>query len=369
MNKQFVELLQIALGTREQLSRALNDKEWEEVYKTAERQGLIGVVFGGIERLARDLLPNMDLLMDWLGQTEYQKTQNELVNGRCKEITEMLAKDGFRSCVLKGQANASYYPKPELRSSGDIDIWVVPEESEGLEQDRKKVAEYVIAREDDYIRMQYHHIDYHVFPDVEVEVHFCPMVLFNYRKNEVLQQKFRSEKDFCFVNRNEAGTFCTLTYMPNVLMQLVHMYRHVFDGGIGLKQLVDFYYLLMDIQKRQGSLAYAQLRKDVEEVGLTKFCGGVCYVIEQLFLNGTNAGLLLAEPNKKHGELLMRELQKWSDKADKTIATSGRKSKLANFTGSISQNSRLWRYYPSDCLWNIYYRLSQYQWRKKNGWK
>lgn len=369
MNKQFIELLQVALGTRGELSRALNNKEWGKAYKTAERQGLIGIVFNGIERLPKNHLPKMELLMDWLWQAEHIKSLNSQVNGRCKEITEMLAKDGHRSCVLKGQANASYYPIPELRTPGDIDIWVVPEESEGLEQDRKKVAEYVIARENDYVRMQYHHIDYHVFPDTEVEVHFCPMVLFNYKKNEVLQQKFRSEKEVCFNNWSDDKSFCTLTDMPNVLMQLVHMYRHVFDGGIGLKQLLDFYYLLVDIQKRQGSMAYAQLRKDVEEVGLTKFCGGVCYVIEQLFLNGTNPEVLLVEPNKKHGELLMKELQKWDDKVDNINNTSERPSKLKNFTGSITKNSRLWRYYPSDCLWNIIYRLSQYRWRKKNGWK
>ena len=97
----------------------------------------------------------------------------------------MLAKDGCRSCVLKGQANASYYPKPELRSSGDIDIWVSPVDSVGLDEDRKKVAEYVIEHEDDYVRMQYHYIDYHVFKDVEV--HFCPIVLFNSRENDVLR--------------------------------------------------------------------------------------------------------------------------------------------------------------------------------------
>lgn len=61
----------------------------------------------------------------------------------------------------------------------------------GLFEDRKLVAKYVIDREDDYIRMQYHHIDYHIFPDVEV--YFCPIVLFNYRKNERLQTSSEAE--------------------------------------------------------------------------------------------------------------------------------------------------------------------------------
>ena len=105
----------------------------------------------------------------------------------------MLAEDSFRSCILKGQANACYYPQPQLRTSGNIDIWVSPIASKGLFEDRKLVAKYVIDREDDYIRMQYHHIDYHIFPDVEV--YFCLIVLFNYRKNERLQNKFGSGMD------------------------------------------------------------------------------------------------------------------------------------------------------------------------------
>lgn len=369
INRNFIELLQVSVGNREELSHVLTNQEWTDIYKIAESQGLIGILFGGIEHLPKEQLPFVDLLMDWLGQTEYLKTQNEVVDNRCKEITQMLAQDGYVSCVLKGQANASYYPKPELRSPGDIDIWVGPVDSVSLEDDRRNVAEYVIAREDDYVRMQYHHIDYHVFPDVEVEVHFCPMVLFNKEKNNILQKKFRGEKDFCFQNWNEAHTFCTLTNMPNVLMQLVHMYRHVFDGGLGLKQILDFYYLVVEIDKKQGGLLKCQLQKDIEDIGLTDFCSGVCWVIKELMLNDKDDSLLLLKPNKRHGQLLMKELEKWSERNDETIRTEGKKSKLQNFLGSISTNSRLWRYYPSDCIWNIIYRLSQYRWRKKNGWK
>ena len=152
-------------------------------------------------------------------------------------------------------------------------------------------------------------------------------------------------------------------------MQLVHMYRHVFDGGIGLKQVLDFYYLLVDIHKKQGQLAFDRLRQDIEEIGLTSFCGGVCYVIEQLFLDGSDSSLLFVSPNPKHGKLLLKELEKWSQKKDHTIATQGRRSKMDHFFGSIVNNSRLWFYYPSDCFWNIIYRLSQYAWRMRNGWK
>ena len=62
--------------------------------------------------------------MQWLVMAAYIQEENLLVDERCEETTRMLAEDSFRSCILKGQANACYYPQPQLRTSGNTDIWV-----------------------------------------------------------------------------------------------------------------------------------------------------------------------------------------------------------------------------------------------------
>lgn len=54
MNRNFIELLQVSVGTRDELSRGLTDSEWNEIYRLAESQGLIGILFGGIERLPKE---------------------------------------------------------------------------------------------------------------------------------------------------------------------------------------------------------------------------------------------------------------------------------------------------------------------------
>jgi len=366
MRNLVIELLQIAVGTREQFSRVPTDSEWKEIFKFADRHSLIGVLFGGVEKLPADQRPPMSVLMNWIGKTEYIRNYNTLLNARCEEITREFTSAGFRSCILKGQANATYYPLPELRSPGDIDIWVSPsrEDCHGLEHDRKIVAQYVIDHEADYERMQYHHIDYHVFSDVEVEVHFCPTVLFNYRKNEMLQARFRSEKTACFENWNVEHSFCTMLPRTNALMQLVHMYRHLFDGGVSLKQIVDFYYLLVEISIKYGDDLQLRIREDVNRLGLYKFSSAISYVIKEVFLNGSDDSILIATPNSKYGKQILDEIFAIREKVGRV-----EKSKLENFTSSIAMNSRLWRYYPSDCIWNIAYRLSQYFWRKRNGWK
>ena len=46
-----------------------------------------------------------------------------------KYVTHVLQEEGIRAIVLKGTATASYYPSPELRKSGDVDILIPREES------------------------------------------------------------------------------------------------------------------------------------------------------------------------------------------------------------------------------------------------
>lgn len=48
----FVELLQVALGRREGLSRVPSAAEWEALYEEAGKQAIVGVMLCGLERLA-----------------------------------------------------------------------------------------------------------------------------------------------------------------------------------------------------------------------------------------------------------------------------------------------------------------------------
>ncbi|MEY8687631.1 hypothetical protein AB9N12_16370 [Bacteroides sp. AN502(2024)] len=69
-------------------SHVLSECEYVETYLQTKRKDLIGIVFTGRE----DSLP-----MNWLGQTEHLKNQNEVENGHCAEITRILTKE----CILK----------------------------------------------------------------------------------------------------------------------------------------------------------------------------------------------------------------------------------------------------------------------------
>lgn len=351
------EFVQIAIGKRNCFSVSPTSAEWDGLYAFAKRQTLIGVLFSAIERLPDGQRPYLDLLMEWLGQTEHLKERNSLLDKRVAEITQLFERKGMRSCVLKGQANARLYPVPERRTPGDIDLWV--------EGDRKEIAKYVMGCQETYLRMQFHHIDFHVFGDVEVEVHFRPMVLFNYWKNERLQEIFRQYSDSCFKNwMPDDKHFRILTFHPDILMQLAHMYRHVFDGGVGFRQVMDYYYLLT----KSGLSGSTVLLNDLRRTGLYQFAGALSYVLKTVFL--ADDSILLVKPDERRGAFLLKEINEGGNFGHGKIKrTHKAKSKLHNFLYGSLRNIRLLKYYPSDCAWNVIYRISQYVWRVHNGWK
>lgn len=65
--------------------------EWQRIYAMSHEQAIVGVLFGGIERLNKDnvKIPR-ELLFNWIGDSEQIKQQNLLLNKRCVELVELL---------------------------------------------------------------------------------------------------------------------------------------------------------------------------------------------------------------------------------------------------------------------------------------
>ena len=120
----FFELLQVALGTREELSRVPSAVEWEALYEEAERQAVVGVLLGGLERLPEEQWPPLELKLQWIGEVQMMEAEYRTHCERAKELTRRFRSIGFKSCVLKGVGTAQLYPYPERRQCGDIDLWV-----------------------------------------------------------------------------------------------------------------------------------------------------------------------------------------------------------------------------------------------------
>ena len=247
MEKQhqiFLDFLRFCIGSDSEIPSSLKEADWKELYAIAKKQCLVGVLFDGIKKLPAELVGmEKELLLQWMAESQMLEKANVRLNNAVIQVSEWFRKKGFRTCILKGQGNALMYPNPYSRTPGDIDIWV--------EGGDKRVISFV--RSISLHEMAcYHHIEFPSYKDVEVEVHYRPSFLLCFWHNRKLQKYYERVKEEQFSHRvmlGEQGEIAIPTAEFNLIFQLTHIFSHLMNEGIGLRQLVDYYYVLCDFYK------------------------------------------------------------------------------------------------------------------------
>lgn len=337
----FFELIQVAIGTRICLSHTPSADEWGELYAMAKKQSLVGVCFAGVQRLQqqRQEPPEM-LYLTWMGMAAKIQQRNEFVNQQCVELQAKLSVDGIRSSILKGQAVASVYPKllRGLRQSGDIDIYV--------DCGREKAIKY--ARDlQGKVDWDYKHLHLHVFPDTEVEMHYVPEVFLNLWKNRKLQKWFKDQQKEIFIPQ---GDFVTPSVGFNLFYILLHTYRHFLYEGVGLRQLMDYYWTLSNSPLKGEDLKCSDTIKTIEQFGMLRFTKGVMWIMKEVF--GLSEQQMFCEMDEKEGRYILEHVMMGGNFGhhDKRLAnnSSGKWSAIRKI---LTHNLHLLAHYPSDVIW------------------
>ena len=234
----FFEFLRFCIGTVQEVPSSLKGADWRALYAMARKQCLVGVLFDGIKRLPADVGMDKGLLFQWMAQNQTLRKANARLDKAAVEVAEWFGRKGFRTCVLKGQGNALLYPPGMERTPGDIDLWV--------DGGDRKVVSFVRSLSPDE-KVCYHHIGFPEYNGVEVEVHFRPSFLFCFRHNRHLQGYYERVMDEQFAHRVKLGGQGEVAVPKaefNLIFQLTHIFTHLMNEGIGLRQLLDYFFLL-----------------------------------------------------------------------------------------------------------------------------
>lgn len=348
----FFELLQISLGRGGSFSKVPSVLEWEGIFLEAQRQAIVGVMVDGLEKLPEAQRPPQALLLQWIGQEQMMSQTYKTHYGRAREVTESFCANSFNSCVLKGIGLAQKYPNPHRRQLGDIDIWV--------EGQRDDIIEY-LRKKGNVGHIDVKHCDWRVFPDVEVEVHFIPTWFYNPFTNKRLKKWFEWQKEAQFTHKSDIG-INTPTTAFNLVYLLIHIYRHLFDEGVGLRQLVDYYYVLNHSTDEERDDAISVL----SSLRMKRFVGASMYVMQEVF--GMDARYLLCKPLKKDGQFILNEIMRSGNFGHYDERNKHYKSRWANGLEDIKRNVRfLWRY-PQEVCWMPAWKMWHYFWRKRKGY-
>ena len=359
-------LLNYCLGKKVDMSMVVAKIDWRQLYTFASRQALLGFCFDGIERLTKEFSEELkqnpmgrDLLMTWMGAAQQIRRQNMKVNAVAGKLYSMLREDGLRCCILKGQGNALMYPNPYSRTPGDIDVWV--------NASREDITEYAKRHfnlEDD---IRFHHLET-TMDGVPVELHFFPCSMNNPIYHARLQKWFRRNADLQCSNivslPDGAGDVAVPTTAFNVVYQLTHLYHHFFDEGIGMRQIIDYYYVVSMLNVNCEMLTW--LQKDLKHLGLWKFAGAVMYVLHEVL--GLAEEKMIAPMDEKRGTLLLAEIlnggnfgRHFTKYAGFTHQSMGKKYFL-----KIWRNMHFVRYYPAEALSEPIFRTWHFFWRLKH---
>lgn len=350
----FFDLIKVAIGNKKSLSGNPTPNEWKEIYILAKKQTLIGILFGALDKLPIEQRPPKTLLMQWFAATEAIQENNSQVNADAVKMCKIIREYGLRCVVLKGQGIATYYPEPSLRQCGDIDLWI--------EGGAKKVIEYI--RSNGKIKsVTYIHIDYKAPVSTEVEVHYRPTFLYNPIYHKRLSQYFNEQNEL-FENSVELPDGSGKIYVPtlefNRYYVLQHIYRHYFGEGIGLRQLLDYYYVLLKGGTEESKQRTINLFK---RTGMFKFVGATMWVLQQVF--GMDDQYLLCTPHEKAGKQLLDEILLSGNfgKYDTRIDRKNHHKLLPRVYNYIKRNIRFVTGYPKEILFEIPMRTYMYVWK------
>lgn len=355
-----IELIQVSLGNREKITHVPSEKEWEKLFDFAYEQTLVGVMLSGIERLPSDQWPPMMLKLEWIGEVQMIEHTNIEMNRQTEEVVKQLRQDGFECVVLKGQGLAQLYPEPLRRMSGDIDVWIT---SHG----RDAVVKYLRSKGVNG-RVVYHNMPVeNWFEETEVEVHFTPSWMNNYFTNQRLQKWFSGQRSaVCELE------LCTGERIPvpsiafNAVFVLQHIYRHLFGSGIGLRQMMDYYYVLKKCHT--DNTDFTDIIRTLKRLHMLKFTAAVMWVLKEVM--GMPEEWMICEANEKEGRWLLSEILRAGNFGhyDDRIDIPENESKIHSFFRITKQNLRLLGHYPDETLWNPAYRAWHYCWRKVKGY-
>lgn len=246
MEAGLFRFLRFSLGLEGEVKGLLDDRQgcfdWEACYQFAKRQTLVGVLFDGIQRLPKELAPARPLLLRWLSDSESIRRRNMRMDRASAYIYNKVCAADFRCCILKGQGNALLYPHPSSRTPGDVDVWVMANREE-----LRHIALLLTEGDGSLLQESLNHIGLTVH-GVSVELHSTPALLNSPLHNSRLQKWLKRNADLQCSNRvtlpNIAGEVAVPTLSFNIIYQLCHLFHHCFYEGVGLRQIVDYYFVL-----------------------------------------------------------------------------------------------------------------------------
>lgn len=294
-NKElFFALLRDALWqSGEDLPSELSGKEADCILRMAEHQAVSGLVIDALIRHGIKLPQNLVFESVAL-QAQIQQANLQINNG-LKRLVGLLNERHIDYVVVKGQTVAAHYPNPLLRQSGDIDYYC---DAENYPKSQQAIREAWGIEADEQDSEHHVHYDY---KGITYEGHFALTSLYSKRNTLYWQQLLDSDKGSEVIV--DGSLIRTLSPTLHTLFVFLHLYSHLMELGVGLRQFCD---LAVMLHVCKNDIDQQVLKEHLQTLGMTKAykaCGSI--LVDCLGLPANGFPFSLSEADRRYGKKIL----------------------------------------------------------------
>ena len=167
-----------------------------------------------------------------------------------RKTVSLLSQNQISCYLLKGLSLASYYPVPEYRKSGDVDLYI--NDSEAFEKAKSLLISHGYVLQDE---LSDHHVTYrYIFPKTGrrflLELHYRVVGQYQYSPaNKLVDSVFSPECLKASTQTIHGYTYTVLPPTEYTFYMLHHMLKHYLYSGFGIRLLCDFTFYLKRHEK------------------------------------------------------------------------------------------------------------------------
>lgn len=281
MKKLFFELMQIAVGKLDCLSRGPLPEEWQALHALAQREEVAAICYRSVVALFEfGLRAPQNLSLDWMAETEDLKERNRGVAKRLLALQQKLEEQPVRSTILLGAALARFYDK-ELQTL------------------RLSDATYI------YVPGGIETVDLSEWADMNIRVIDSVHVGRSSGRTRKLEKWLLQNENLLF---RKVGELTMPAYAMMVALQIIHVYYQYINSRLVMRDLMDLFFVLR--WSEESTKKYKVGQTTVEDVlkslGISRFAGGVMWMLQKVF--ALDAKNLPLAPQEQEGGFLLGEV-------------------------------------------------------------
>lgn len=233
---------------------------WANVMEEATKQSVQGLCLDAIERMSKECRPDKKTLLEWFGRVV---PMERLYQNHFKAIDALSCfyrKYGIKMMLLKGYGLSLYWPKPNHRPAGDMDIY--------LGGDWRKADKLVSKQLGIKVEDGHEHHTCFFFQGTSVENHYD---FVNTKINESakeLEALFKRLATFDKPLAMGEGVIYLPSPTLNAIFLMRHLGQHFAGSKVTLRQLLDWGFFM---QHESDNVDWELVASTLKKVGIYRF--------------------------------------------------------------------------------------------------